>query len=413
MKTKKIHESASLTPKSQSQQLSQSNQMTERHNLAPYALSLTPVRYFRHPATSSGKSNDRMPQSCACPSYPAASYRPFILPIFLPHAGCPHQCVFCNQVSITGTMQKAVNADQIRSQIHQFLGYKNDRRKPVQISFFGGNFLGLKTDEIKLLLDLASEFVRQGQVDSIRFSTRPDTVDLRRLDIIADYPVATVELGVQSMDDHVLALAERGHSAEDTVRAVELLKNRNFNIGLQMMVGLPGDTEALSLITAEKIAELRPDFVRIYPTIVVKNSQLARWYQNGTYAPLSLEEAVNRVTKLYLFFNRNNIAIIRMGLQASGDLEDGSTVLAGPYHPAFGHLVYSEVFLNKVLKEIESATLITDSISIGVNPNSISKLRGIQNRNIKILKEKFGFESIEVKADYSLNEDQLNVSRHL
>ena len=267
--------------------------------------------------------------------------------------------------------------DKIRIQIREFLKFKKENRKPVQIAFFGGNFLGLKREEIKSCLGLAAEFVSQGLVDGIRFSTRPDTIDKGHLDILENYPVATVELGVQSMDDQVLVMAGRGHSASDTIRAVEALKDRQLGIGLQMMVGLPGDNEALSLITAEKITALRPDFVRIYPTIVMKNSRLARWYQNGTYAPLSLAEAVTRVKNLYQFFSRHNIKIIRMGLQASEDFEDGKTVLAGPYHPAFGHLVYSEVFLDKVVKEIETATLITDSISIGVNPKNISKLRGI------------------------------------
>jgi len=343
----------------------------------------------------------------------ASRSRPFIIPIFLPHAGCPHQCIFCNQFSITGAKYEAVEPDKIRIQIREFLKFKKENRKPVQIAFFGGNFLGLKREEIKSCLGLAAEFVSQGLVDGIRFSTRPDTIDKGHLDILENYPVATVELGVQSMDDQVLVMAGRGHSASDTIRAVEALKDRQLGIGLQMMVGLPGDNEALSLITAEKITALRPDFVRIYPTIVMKNSRLARWYQNGTYAPLSLAEAVTRVKNLYQFFSLHNIKIIRMGLQASEDFEDGQTVLAGPYHPAFGHLVYSEVFLDKVVKEIETATLITDSISIGVNPKNISKLRGIQNRNIRILKEKFGFESIEVRADYALKEDQLTVSSHL
>ena len=167
------------------------------------------------------------------------------------------------------------------------------------------------------------------------------------------------------------------------------------------------------MATGRRIAALNPDFVRIYPTVVFEGSLLAKWYKNGTYTPLSLDDAVNQVKTLYLFFKKKNIRVIRMGLQTSGDLEQETAVIAGPYHPNFGHLVYSGVFLNKVVKEIESATLITDSISISVNPNNISKLRGIQNRNIKILKEKFGFESIEVRADNSLKEDQLNVGSHL
>ena len=338
---------------------------------------------------------------------PETKTRPFIIPIFLPHAGCPHQCVFCNQVSITGTGQKIVHADQLRSQIRQFLGFKNDRRKPVQISFFGGNFLGLKADEIKFLLDLASEFVGQGRVDSIRFSTRPDTVAPEILDFIAEYPVETVELGAQSMDDHVLALARRGHRAADTSRAVRLLKEHEFSIGLQMMVGLPGDSEALSLITAEKLAALRPDFVRIYPTIVVKNSPLARWYQKGTYTPLSLEEAVTRVKKLYQFFSRHNVKIIRMGLQASEGFEDGQTVLAGPHHPAFGHLVFSEIFYDKALAAIESGGFTSGRLSIMVNPRSISKMRGLNNSNINKLKDRFELDSVEVLPDSSLAEEEL------
>ena len=341
--------------------------------------------------------------------HPAPSPRPFIIPIFLPHAGCPHQCVFCNQVSITGSIQKAVNADQIRSQIHQFLEYKNDRRKPIQISFYGGNFLGLKIDEITRLLDLATDFIGLGQVDSIRFSTRPDTITPDNLNIISKYPVETVELGVQSMDDHVLALAERGHSAADTVRAVHQLKEREYNIGLQMMVGLPGDTEALSLITAEKIAGLQPDFVRIYPTVVVRKSKLARWYQNGSYTPLSLEEAVTRAKKLYLLFRKHNIRVIRMGLQASEDLADDSTVLAGPYHPAFGHLVYSEVFFDAAQKAIDSIKTLSDTITISVNPRSISKMRGLNNENIEKLKKRYQFKFIEVVPDASLAADELKV----
>ena len=229
--------------------------------------------------------------------YPASSPRPFIIPIFIPHAGCPHRCVFCNQVSITGKKQKMATRTELRLQIREFLTYKKENRKPVQIAFFGGNFLGLKSEEIKSLLEPAAEFVRDGQVDGIRFSTRPDTVNVKSLEAIKDYPVSTVELGVQSMDDRVLAMAGRGHSASDTVRAVEHLKERHISIGLQMMVGLPGDDDAGALTTAQRIADLGPDFVRIYPTLVVANSRLAGWYQSGGYAPLSLEEGVSLVKK--------------------------------------------------------------------------------------------------------------------
>ena len=298
---------------------------------------------------------------------------------------------------------------ELRFQIHEFLKYKRENRKPVQIAFFGGNFLGLKSEKIKSLLDSVAGFVRDGQVDGIRFSTRPDTINQQSLDIIKDYPVSTVELGVQSMDDQVLALAGRGHSASDTVRAVEQLKERHFSIGLQMMVGLPGDDEIGALTTAQRIADLAPDFVRIYPTLVVANSRLAGWYKSGDYAPLSLEEGVGLVKKIYLKFIKAGIDVIRMGLQASEDLEDGTIILAGPYHPAFGHMVHCQIFLDKAIAAIESVNSLKETLTIFVNPRSISKMRGLNNSNIKSLKRQFHFQSIEVVPDASLAVEELKV----
>jgi len=340
---------------------------------------------------------------------PTLRSRPFIIPIFLPHAGCPHPCVFCNQVPFTGAKHEAVGPDNIRIQIREFLNYKKENRKPVQIAFFGGNFLGLKQEEIKSWLELAGEFVSQGLVDGIRFSTRPDTIDTDCLDILENYPVETVELGVQSMDDQVLALAGRGHSASDTIRAVEALKERQLGIGLQMMVGLPGDSDVQALVTARKIADLGPDFVRIYPTVVVENSRLAQWFKKGDYLPLSLEDAVTLVKKIYLLFKQEEIDVIRMGLQASKDLEDDSFVLAGPYHPAFGHLVYSEIFWDRAVSAIESVKSVKDTLTIFVNPGSISKMRGLNNSNIKKLKKRYPFKLIGVVPDFSLAEEELKV----
>ncbi len=335
--------------------------------------------------------------------------RPFIIPVFLPHAGCPHQCVFCNQVSITGAKHQAAVPDTIRDQIHEFLKFKKENRKPVQIAFFGGNFLGLKLEEIKFWLDLAGAFVSRGLVDGIRFSTRPDTIDAARLDALEGYPVSTVELGVQSMDDRVLARAGRGHNAQDTIRAAKALKKRQLSVGLQMMVGLPGDSEARSLATARKIADLRPECTRIYPTVVVANSRLATLFNNGEYQPLSLETAVTLVKKAYLLFKQAGIEVIRMGLQTTEDLADGSTILAGPHHPAFGHLVYSEIFYDKALAAIEAAGLVRDTLTIRVNPRSISKMRGLNNANIKKLKKMYPIYSVDVRPDASLGEEDVNI----
>ena len=372
------------------------NQVTDTRNLKPKANNEYPESSNQHRVLSIQP--------------PALQTRPFIIPIFIPHAGCPHQCVFCNQVAITGAKQDAVDVGKIRLAIREFLKYKKPNRKPVQIAYFGGNFLGLKEEEITSCLALANEFVRQGDVDSIRFSTRPDTIDIGRLELIKNYPVSTIELGVQSMDDKVLALSGRGHKASDTIQAVKLLKERCLIIGIQMMVGLPGDNEVRILATARKIVNLAPNFVRIYPTVVVENSRLAEWFKKGEYLPLSLEDAVTLVKKSYLLFKQGDIEVIRMGLQASDDLQNDSTVLAGPHHPAFGHLVHSEIFLDKARSEIESTGCAKDTLAIFVNPRSVSKMRGLNNSNIRLLKNRYHFKSIKVVPDISLAEEEVNMS---
>ena len=340
--------------------------------------------------------------------------RPFIVPVFLPNLGCPHQCAFCNQTLITSVKQNAVSPEKLRFLINEFLQFQGPSRNTVQISFYGGNFLGLPEQLIKTLLNESTKFVESGQVDSIRFSTRPDTISDERLNILKEYPVSTIELGVQSMDDRVLAMAKRGHSSSDTVNAVGLLKKRGYAIGLQMMVGLPGDDEATSLATGRRIADLAPDCVRIYPTVVLQNSLLARWYKEGKYTPLSLEPCVTLVKKLYLLFCEKKIPVIRMGLQASEDLEKGTTILAGPYHPAFGHLVYSEIFLDMVESHLGSDQKIAKTspvtLSIKVHPQSISKMRGLKNKNIEILKSKFHTESIAIVPDQSVAINACSIS---
>ena len=303
-----------------------------------------------------------------------------------------------------------VSPENVERQILEFLEYKGNNRRPVQVAFYGGNFLGLEKGYIERLLNVSAKFVKNKRIDAIRFSTRPDTIDHDRIETIKNYPVSTVEIGAQSMDDGVLATARRGHSAFDTQRAVTLLKDRRYQIGLQMMVGLPEEDEAGSLSTAYRISELEPDFVRIYPTIVLKNSLLARWYENGTYRPWSLERSIAHVKTLYLLFKQKNIPVIRMGLQASEDLDRGDAVLAGPYHPAFGHMVHSEIFLDMATAIMENKTVSRKTVTIQVHPRSISKIRGLKNRNVETLKKKFHLQSLKIVPDPSLAEDQLAIS---
>ncbi len=295
------------------------------------------------------------------------------------------------------------------SHIRNFLTYAGPRRERARIAFYGGNFLGLERDRIRCLLDTAALFVADGTVAAIRFSTRPDTIHPETLDLLAGYPVTTIELGVQSMHDQVLAQSRRGHSAGDTCRAVNLLRERGYEIGLQIMVGLPGDTRERAMVTARRIIRLSPDFVRIYPTLVLANSPLARWYEDGRYRPLGLDEGVSLVQKIFLLLKGGNIPVARMGLQPSTDLEDRSVLLAGPYHPAFGHLVHSAIFLEMADSLVKKRSPAFDAITLKVHPRSIPKMTGFKGTNIIRLKEKHHLRAVKIIPDNALAEDRVIV----
>jgi histone acetyltransferase (RNA polymerase elongator complex component) len=342
-----------------------------------------------------------------------ANRRPFVIPVFLPHHGCPHQCVFCNQNAITGRKGALPSPGKVRQIVKTFLNFKGKSKRTVQIAFYGGNFLGLRTSYIEALLNEASRFVENGAVESLRFSTRPDTIDSERLDILHQYPVATVELGVQSMDDHVLAISKRGHTALQTMNAVKMLKGRKYEIGLQIMVGLPGDDDNRALETGRRIVGLDPDFVRIYPTVVLANSRLAKWYARGWYAPLPLDRCVQLVKKLFLLFCDNHIRVVRMGLQASADLQNGEDLLAGPFHPSFGHLIYSEVLLDLAKAVLESLTPTPDNLTINIHPRNISTMRGLKNRNIETLKKQFGLKTITIIPDVTGEGSHMTITDRL
>lgn len=335
--------------------------------------------------------------------------RPLIIPVFIPHAGCPHQCVFCDQHAITGFHSPLLTAESAAEYIRYFLAYRQPYHSPVQISFFGGNFLGLKDAALRLLLDTAAQFVKNDAVDGIRFSTRPDSITPHHIDILRDFPVQTIELGVQSMDDGVLERSRRGHTSRDTEAACKALQHEGYEVGLQMMVGLPGDSQATALTTAARIVDLAPDFVRIYPTLVLKNSRLAVWYHQGRYQPLSLEAGVSLVKQAYRLFRLKGIPVIRMGLQASEAFDDRNDILAGPYHPAFGHLVHSELFFDMAAAELAAASTPIPKAKLFVHPASLSKMRGLKNANLTRLKAIFQINSIELLPDSSLPKEDLRV----
>jgi histone acetyltransferase (RNA polymerase elongator complex component) len=298
----------------------------------------------------------------------------------------------------------------IRDNIDRFLTYRRDRSRRTEISFYGGTFLGLSPEQIRLLLATAAGYVHQGRVDGIRFSTRPDTIDAQRLAMIADFPVTTIEVGVQSLNDDVLHRSQRGHTAEQTRRALALLKERPYRVGAQLMVGLPGDTEASALATARELTGLAPDFVRIYPTVVLRGSELARWYEQGRYTPLTLEAAVALTAELYRIFARHAIPVIRMGLQAAAELSPQAALAAGPFHPAFGELVQSALWQEAVSCHIEQEHLPGTTLILEAHPRRISQIKGRRDELIMALIQRHGLESIEVRADDQIPNDVVYIN---
>ena len=335
--------------------------------------------------------------------------RPFIIPLFIPHMGCPHRCVFCNQTSITGHENQRLLPQQIGQTISEFLGFKGRHRGSVEVAFYGGNFLGLSETYRESLLGEAQKFVEKGQVNGIRFSTRPDTVSRESLAALGCHAVRVVEVGAQSMDDSVLSASRRGHTAEDTRKSIRLLKDYGLKIGLQIMPGLPGDTLESILETGHKVAELKPDFVRIYPTVVVKKTVLEKWYATGRFKPLSLADAVELTKRLYLLFRARGICVIRMGLQATESLLEPGAVVDGPFHPAFGHLVHSAIFLDLAAREIEMQKTLSKRIALKVHPHDLPKLKGLKNHNIRRLMHKFDLEELQVLPDRAVPENALSV----
>ena len=344
------------------------------------------------------------------PSPPAGELRPFIVPVFLPHAGCPHRCIFCNQDAITAGAAPGLDAAAVKEGIEAHLRHRSDRRGGAEIAFYGGNFLGLEPDRTRELLDIGREFVESGRVDGLRFSTRPETVEARRLALLAGYPVTTVEIGAQSMDDGVLTAAGRGHTAADTRRAVALLKSTPIRIGLQLMVGLPGEEEGGCLESARRAAALAPDFVRIYPTVVLAGSRLADRFRRGAYRPLELTEAVARVKELFRVFRRRGIPVVRMGLQAQTSLEAAGVVLAGPYHPSFGHMVYAALFLEAALQAIEKTARGRAEVRLRVNPRCLSRMQGLHRANLRQLRQRFDLPELRIETDEHLPENRLRVA---
>jgi len=336
--------------------------------------------------------------------------KPLVIPVFIPHFGCPHQCAFCNQSIITSQASRLPDKSAIHTIITHYLQYQG-KRKRVELAFFGGNFLGLPHNTITQLLDMVQPYIKEEKIHGIRFSTRPDTITRPALERISPYMVSAVELGVQSMDDGVLLKARRGHTSMDTINAIALLKAYPFEIGVQVMVGLPGDTDVCLIESTRKLATLCPDIARIYPLLVLKGSLMEKWYYQGKYHPLTLEKSIGLVKKIVGIFKAANVKVIRMGLQASDMMEDESMVIAGPWHPAFGHLVFSEMLYDLVCSRIEQYQDKSKSgkLVLSIHPKSESRLRGNRNMNLKRLNQQYSEFDFSIRPDETIPIDQVEI----
>lgn len=321
----------------------------------------------------------------------------FRIPVFVPHKGCPHDCVFCNQHKITGQttdMTPEIAGEIIETHLQTIEKYNTPGSYYVETAFFGGSFTAVDSVVRTELLKTAGRYVDSGRVHGIRCSTRPDCIDN---DIIAEclkYGMTAIELGVQSADDEVLKLSGRGHTFDSVIKASELIKNAGIELGLQMMTGLPGDTFDKSVETANKIAALKPQCVRIYPTLVMEGTHLEAMYQSGTYSPRTLSEAVELVSHLVGIFESQNIEILRIGLQTTDGVN--SSTVKGPYHPAFAELVYGRIMRQKIEKYIESHGLSDTVLEIDVADRLISQTVGHRRENVLYFKQKY---NIEIKIN--------------
>ena len=301
--------------------------------------------------------------------------------LFVPHAGCPHRCAFCDQRTLSGQAEPACAADVARAVARALPGLK--KHPQAELAFFGGSFTAIPRAEMTGLLEAALPFVQNGTVSGIRVSTRPDAVEDGVLALLKRYGVTAVELGAQSMDARVLEENRRGHTPEDVVLAAERVRRAGFSLGLQMMTGMYGDTARGAEETAARLAALGPDTVRIYPALVLRGSAWERWYRAGRYRPPSLEETVELCARLWAFFEARGIRVIRLGLHASPELEAGR--VAGPWHPAFGELCRSRLFLHAALRTLTGAA--PGEVLLRVSPRELSQALGQRRQNLALLQQ--------------------------
>ncbi len=322
------------------------------------------------------------------------SARESIIPVFVPHLGCPNDCVFCNQRRISGAQEPA-GVENVKNAIESAAALPRNGAKR-QLAFYGGSFTAIPSCQQEALLGAAKEYLDCGEIDAIRLSTRPDAIDGAVLARLKRYGVETIELGAQSLCDEILLLSGRGHTAADVVNASEQIKAAGFRLILQMMTGLPGDSVERTVYTAKKIIALHPDGVRIYPTVIVRDTALYDLWQAGEYKEHTVADAVEYCAAIVPLFEAAGIPIIRLGLNPTDELSGGAAA-GGAYHPALGELVKSRLMLYKMrgtLNGIPAGSRVT----LGVNKSRVSQAVGQHRENISRLTAEFGLKELKIRG---------------
>ena len=331
------------------------------------------------------------------------------IPIFIPHLGCPNQCVFCNQRYISGT--EKFDIANVDIQIEEVLSSAGADHW-CEIAFFGGSFTGIDRELMICLLDKAQGYVDDGRVHAIRLSTRPDYINDDIITILKKYSISAVELGIQSFNDTVLSKCKRGHTVKDTLRAIELLRNANISFVGQMMIGLPGSTPSDEILCAQKICELGAIGSRIYPTIVFKYTELEFMLNSNEYIPLDFNDAVERSARALDVFVQNKVKCLRVGLCDSENLHSTDTYVAGPNLPSIGELVMSRLYLNKVLEKLGNISceeLKGKILTIFCSKNLNSQVIGNKKSNIKELLKRYFFKNVVVKENSMLQAYEIEI----